>query len=99
VQQQFEREEALMDAGLLENAVSEFERLRGMIAAEKKEGGKNISTSELLDWCKALHTHAGDEQYKTVIASGLKTIPFASVLVKNWDDHLRFILNRARQGA
>ncbi|MGD1853681.1 MAG: AAA family ATPase [Leptolyngbyaceae cyanobacterium] len=49
--------------------------------------GKKISTSELIDWVRVLNQHSTDE----AIAMLDGKLPYAGVLLKNWDDHIRYL--------
>lgn len=93
VNHHFQRAAVEIDGELLDRAVAEFLKLHQTIAAEKREGGKNVSTSELLDWCKVLAAFAMDSRYKDRIANQLTRIPFPSVLLKSLDDQKRFLSN------
>lgn len=99
VRQHFESEELKMGSQLLENALEVFHKLRKSLVAEKKMGGKLVSTSELLDWCKVLTAYAEDPAYKAQISEKLEQLPFSSVLLKNWEDHQRFLIQQARTNA
>lgn len=98
VSQHFERQENTMPAALLANAIEVFNKLRKSLIAEKKSGGKLVSTSELLDWCKVLSCYADDPSYSEAIHEGLDQLPFSSVLLKTWEDHQRFLIQQARKG-
>jgi len=49
--------------------------------------GKQISTSELIDWVRVLNQHSTDE----AIAMLDSKLPYAGVLLKNWNDHIRYL--------
>jgi MoxR-like ATPase len=72
---------------IVEAAVNRFNELREQMKAEIGRGGKNVSTSELLDWFHALRRYPDDE-----VLSKLKgKLPDLGVLLKNWDDHVRYL--------
>lgn len=79
-------------------AVEKFLELRQILQEEKGEAGKKVSTSELLDWFNILHRYPQDQ-----VLSQLKgQLPYLSVLLKNWDDHRRYLkrvkpVEKARQ--
>ena len=63
-----------------------FMKLRGDM--QEKGAGKKVSTSELIDWVHVLRRYPEDE----VIRKLKGQLPYAGVLLKNWDDHQRYIL-------
>ena len=70
---------------LIEAAVKRFRELRSQM--EKGKAGKKASTSELLDWFAVLQQFPEDK-----ILHELETkIPFPEVLLKKWEDHLRYL--------
>ncbi|HIK06959.1 MAG TPA: MoxR family ATPase [Trichormus sp. M33_DOE_039] len=72
---------------LVRTALTRFVELREKMLQDKGEAGKKVSTSELIDWLRVLRRYPEDE-----ILSKLEgKIPFAGVLIKNWDDHKRYI--------
>lgn len=70
---------------LVEVAVQRFTELRGKM--EKGKSGKKVSTSELLDWFAVLREFPKDE----VLGKLEGELPFAEVLLKKWEDYLRYI--------
>lgn len=75
---------------LVISAIDRFITLREEMN-EKGSAGKKVSTSELIDWLRVLHRYPQDE-----ILQMLKgRLPYAGVLLKNWDDHQRYILQTA----
>ena len=48
---------------------------------------KKVSTSELIDWFKVLRREPEDE----VMAKLKGKLPYAGVLLKRWEDHLRYL--------
>ncbi|MGI8503056.1 MAG: hypothetical protein ACR2LR_18270 [Hassallia sp.] len=54
---------------------------------DKGEAGKKVTTSELIDWLYVLRRYPQDE----ILAKLEGKIPFAGVLLKNWDDHKRYL--------
>src|SRR6266516_5234046 len=72
---------------LVNAAIDRFIKLREDMK-EKGEAGKKVSTSELIDWMRVLRRYPQDE-----VMQELKgRLPYAGVLLKNWDDHQRYIL-------
>jgi len=70
---------------LVEGAVKRFSELRQKM--EKGKAGKKVSTSELLDWFAVLRQFPEDEVLKQLEGE----IPFPEVLLKKWEDHLRYL--------
>ncbi|MBD2248366.1 MoxR family ATPase [Nostoc sp. FACHB-888] len=70
---------------LVEAAVKCFSELRHKM--EKGKTGKKVSTSELLDWFRVLQQFPEDEVLKQLEGE----IPFPEVLLKKWEDHLRYL--------
>lgn len=70
---------------LVEAAVKRFSELRQKM--EKGKAGKKVSTSELLDWFAVLRQFPEDEVLKQLEGE----IPFPEVLLKKWEDHLRYL--------
>ncbi|BAZ12916.1 ATPase [Calothrix sp. NIES-4071] len=76
---------------LTDKAVATFLQLRDQMRKDKGEGGKKVSTSELIDWFRVLRRYPQDE----VLAKLDGKLPYAGVLLKNWEDHVRY-LRRSR---
>lgn len=74
---------------LVEKAVERFEELRGKM--EKGKSGKKPSTSELLDWFAVLRQFPEDKVLKQLE----EELPFPEVLLKKWEDHLRYLKHEA----
>jgi MoxR-like ATPase len=70
---------------VVEAAVKRFTELRQKM--EKGKSGKKVSTSELLDWFAVLHQFPEDE----VLQQLEEELPFPEVLLKKWEDHLRYL--------
>ena len=70
---------------LVEVAVKRFIELR--LKMEKGKSGKKVSTSELLDWFAVLRQFPKDEMLKQLEGKLL----FPEVLLKKWEDHLRYL--------
>lgn len=70
---------------LVEAAVRRFTELRQKM--EKGKSGKKVSTSELLDWFSVLRQFPKDEMLKQLE----RKLPFPEVLLKKWEDHLRYL--------
>lgn len=75
---------------VIDGAVKRFWELREQMQEGKGESGKRVSTSELLDWFGILRSHPQDE----ALAKLKGKLPFASVLLKSWDDHIRYLARR-----
>ena len=71
-------------------AVSRFLELREEMRKDKGEAGKKVSTSELIDWFRVLQRYPQDE----VLSKLDKTLLYPGVLLKSWDDHIRYIKSR-----
>lgn len=69
---------------LVERAIARFMELRNLM---RDEAGKKVSTSELLDWFRVLQTFPTDE----ALAQLDKKLPFRGVLLKNWEQHLKYL--------
>lgn len=74
---------------VIKDVLDRFEALRTKMALARGNGEnvKPVSTSELIDWAKVLRQYSDDE----IIEKLKGQIPYSEVLVKRWDDHLRFI--------
>jgi MoxR-like ATPase len=72
---------------LIKKAIDRFLKLREEMQKDRGEAGKKVSTSELIDWLYVLRRYPQDE----ILAKLEGKIPFAGVLLKNWDDHKRYI--------
>ncbi|MBV6626203.1 MAG: MoxR family ATPase [Rivularia sp. (in: Bacteria)] len=70
---------------VIEAAVERFGELRQKM--EKGKAGKKVSTSELLDWFAVLQQFPEDEVLKQLQGE----IPFPEILLKKWEDHLRYL--------
>jgi MoxR-like ATPase len=79
---------------LVAHAVARFLQLREEMQKDKGEAGKKVSTSELIDWFRVLRRYPEDE----ILAKLDGKLPFAGVLLKTWDDHVRYLRQkRGRQ--
>ena len=72
---------------LVEAAVEKFSDLREILQEEKGQGSKKVSTSELIDWFDILRRYPQDE----VMGQLNGRLPYLGVLLKNWDDHRRYL--------
>lgn len=70
---------------LIDAAVKRFMKLRQKM--DQSKAGKKASTSELLDWFAVLQQFPEDE----VLQELESKIPFPEVLLKKWEDHLRYL--------
>jgi MoxR-like ATPase len=78
---------------LVTAAVERFIELRRTMEKEQGRTGKKVSTSELLDWVNIMRRYPEDE----VLTQLQGRLPFAEVLLKRWEDHLRYVQS-AREG-
>ena len=69
---------------LVQRAVQRFCELRQLL---HQDTGKNVSTSELLDWFRALKRFPADE----AIAKLNGKLPYRGVLLKKWEHHQRYL--------
>ncbi|MFN6518861.1 MAG: AAA family ATPase [Nostoc sp. CreGUA01] len=72
---------------LVSKAIERFAQLRQVIAEGGTEVGKNVSTSELIDWFRVLKHHPEDEILQKLEGK----IPFLGVLLKTWGGHQRYL--------
>lgn len=68
-------------------AIDRFLKLRQQMEQQKGKAGKKVSTSELLDWFTVLRQHPEDE----ILARLKGQLPFPEVMLKSWEDHLRYL--------
>jgi MoxR-like ATPase len=72
---------------LVKASVDRFIQLRQAMEKDKGKAGKKVSTSELLDWFAVLNQYPEEEALTQLKGK----IPFAEVLLKRWEDHLRYL--------
>lgn len=72
---------------LVNQAVTRFLTLREEMKRDKGESGKKASTSELIDWFKVLQRYPKDEALGHLGGQ----LPFPGVLLKSWEDHIRYL--------
>lgn len=77
---------------LVNQAVSRFLALREDMKRDKGEAGKKVSTSELIDWFQVLRRYPKDEALGHLGGQ----LPFPGVLLKSWEDHIRYL--RGKRG-
>lgn len=75
---------------LIEQAVARFKAVREKMIEDKGEGGKKASTSELIDWFRALKRFPTDKALATLQGA----LPYPSVLLKSWEDHQRYLAQK-----
>ncbi len=83
------------DQELVTKAVERFKELRKSLQDELGGAGKQVSTSELIDWFKVLRSHPEDQ-----ILSQLQKndrLPFLGVLLKTWEEHERYLKQLSEQ--
>ena len=68
---------------LVERAVERFSELRKIMQGSEGMTGKNVSTSELVDWFTLLSNHPEDE----ALAQLNGKLPYPGVLLKSWEAH------------
>ena len=72
---------------IIDAAIGRFLELRQEMKDDKKGGGKKVSTSELIDWMRALQFDAKDTSEQVVLDKlNAKELPYASVLLKSEQD-------------
>lgn len=69
---------------LVDEAVTSFLSLRDKMS---DDAGKKVSTSELLDWFRVLRRYPEHE----ALAKLDGKVPFAGVLLKSWDQHVKYL--------
>jgi MoxR-like ATPase len=72
---------------LVKSAIERFLQLRQQMELQKGKAGKKVSTSELLDWFFVLQNHPTDK----ALAMLNGELPYPDVLLKSWEDHLRYL--------
>jgi MoxR-like ATPase len=72
---------------LIDKAVARFLQLRDDMGKDKGETGKKVSTSELIDWFRVLRKYPEDEVLRKLDGK----LPYAGVLLKTWEDHVRYL--------
>jgi MoxR-like ATPase len=77
---------------LVDIAIQRFLELRQQMEREKGKTGKKVSTSELLDWFAVLRQYPEDDILTRLAGS----LPFPEVLLKSWEDHLRYLRTMPR---
>ncbi len=81
----------LTNQALVEAAVNRFYSLRQEMEEQKGNAGKKVSTSELIDWFTVLRNYPEDQVLEQLKGG----VPFSEVLLKSWEDHMRFVQIRA----
>ena len=79
---------------LLEPVVKAFLKLRGMMENDKKPSEKKVSTSELIDWYFAIKARKDQKELTAKDFEDLRKLPFSSILLKSWEDHIRYFKTR-----
>ncbi len=74
---------------IVNQAVERFLELREQMKRDKTHAGKMVSTSELIDWFQVLRREPEDEVLKKLQGK----LPYAGVLLKRWEDHIRYLKN------
>ncbi len=72
---------------VVQAVIDRFLQLRQQMEQQKGKAGKKVSTSELLDWFAVLRRHPEDE----VLTELKGQLPFPEVMLKSWEDHLRYL--------
>lgn len=71
---------------LVDAIIDRFLQLREEMRKDKGDGGKKVSTSELMDWFRVLSQYPQDEVLKKLE----KELLYPGVLLKSWDDYRRY---------
>ncbi|MEW6496165.1 MAG: MoxR family ATPase [Cyanobacteriota bacterium] len=71
---------------LVDAIIERFLQLREEMRKDKGDGGKKVSTSELMDWMRVLSHYPQDEVMKKLE----KELLYPGVLLKSWDDYRRY---------
>ncbi|GAC1368612.1 MAG: MoxR family ATPase [Ktedonobacteraceae bacterium] len=73
---------------IIDAAIKRFLELHQRMTEDKRGGGKKVSTSELIDWVRALHFDAdGSSEQKVLAKLGSDApLPYASTLLKSVED-------------
>jgi len=72
---------------LVDATVEKFWKLRQLMAGKVGEAEKKVSTSELLDWYRMLYRYGEVKALEKLE----EELPFPGVLLKTWNDHLRYL--------
>ena len=86
---------------LVDATVEKFWKLRELMAGKTQEtekaerAEKKVSTSELLDWYRMLYRYG---EAKALEELKKKYLPFPGVLLKTWNDHLRYLKMMEEKG-
>ena len=72
-------------------AIEAFYHLREVMAGDESSG-KKVSTSELLDWFKVM-----EARKEEVDIAKLQDLPFSSVLLKSFEDHQKYLIQKEHQ--
>jgi len=78
---------------LVSQAVHRFLQLRDDMRKDKGEMGKQVSTSELIDWFQVLRRYPEDE----ALAKLQGKLPHLGVLLKRWEDHQWYLKQQGKQ--
>ncbi len=72
---------------LVKEAITRFLELRNEMHKDKRDAGKKVSSSELIDWFRILKSNHHDEVFEKLRGR----LPYPGVLLKSWDDHRRYL--------
>jgi len=75
------------DYDLISEVVKRFVELRKTLEQERRQAGKKVSTSELIDWFSVLRQHPQDQVLKKLEGK----LPYLGVLLKNWEDYSQYV--------
>ena len=84
----FSTEEVQPSNKLVDATINRFLELRAEME-ELQDTRKKVSTSELIDWFRALTLEDQDEVLRKM--NGQLPREYAGILLKNWEDHLRYV--------
>ena len=73
---------------IVEKALDRFLELREEMEGDKDDGDKKVSTSELIDWVKALYDYYPPEEIEKMLDQG--ELPCPSTLLKNHSDYNQY---------
>lgn len=79
---------------LMSAIIDRFLELREQMRQDKGDGGKKVSTSELMDWVRVLRNYPQDK----VLADLAEKLLYPGVLLKSWDDYRRYTIPGDSEG-
>lgn len=76
---------------LIDVAIERFLDLRKELRETRRGAGKNVSTSELIDWLQAINRLAEYYPKDEVLQRVQKELLYPGILLKSWDDYRRYL--------